>query len=92
MSNETAPIQETIDAVEAQAKSLQEKLRSWDADVEKWASKRDSLNDHGKKLRAEVRNFKAQRDLLHEKIQAFIKNIMCLENLFLLKNIVISLT
>ena len=70
MSNEAAPLQETIDAVEAQAKSLQEKLRSWDADVEKWASKRDSLNDHGKKLRAEVRNFKAQRDLLHEKIQA----------------------
>ncbi len=50
--------------------SHRETLRSLDADVEKWVSKRDSLNDHGKKLREEVRRFKAQRDLLHEKIQS----------------------
>ena len=69
MSEEVAPIQEKIDAVEAQATSLLEILSSLDADVEKWASKRNSLNDHGKKLREEVRSFKTQRDMLHEKIQ-----------------------
>jgi len=70
MSEEVALLQDKIDAVEAQAKSLRETLRSLDADVEKWASKRDSLNNQGKQLREDIRRFKAQRDLLHEQIQA----------------------
>jgi len=70
MSEEVALLQDKIDAVEAQAKSLRETLRSLDADVEKWASKRDSLNDQGKQLREDIRRFKTQRDLLHEQIQA----------------------
>jgi uncharacterized coiled-coil DUF342 family protein len=70
MSEEVAFLQDKIDAVEAQANSLRETLRSLDADVEKWASKRDSLNNQGKQLREDIRRFKAQRDLLHEQIQA----------------------
>jgi uncharacterized coiled-coil DUF342 family protein len=70
MSEEVALLQDKIDAVEAQVMSLRDILRSLDADVEKWASKRDSLNDQGKKLREDVRLFKAQRNLLHEKIKA----------------------
>ena len=70
MSEEVALLKDQIDVVETQAKSLRETLRSLDADVEKWASKRDSLNNQGKQLRESIRHFKAQRDLLHEQIQA----------------------
>ncbi len=70
MSEEVALLQDKIDVVEAQAKSLRETLRSMDADVEKWASKRDSLNNRVKQLRVDIRRFKAQRDLLHKQIQA----------------------
>jgi phosphoserine phosphatase len=69
MSDEASLLQDKIDAVEAQATSLREAMRSMDSDVELWASKRDSLNNQVKQLREDIRRFKAQRDLLHEKIQ-----------------------
>ena len=65
----TALLKKKLDAIEAQATSLKDILSSLDIEVEKWASKRNSLNDKCKKIGGEIRHFKIERDRVNQKIR-----------------------
>lgn len=69
MTDEIALLLKKIDGIEAQAASLKEILVSLDVEVEKWASKRDSLNQRRRKIREEIRHFKTRRDQLNQRIK-----------------------
>ncbi len=65
----TAHLQKKLDAIEAQATSLKEILSALHIEVEKWASKRRSLNDACKTIGGEIRHLQLERDRLRQKIK-----------------------
>ena len=69
MTSEKALLQKKLDAIEAQAASLKEVLSILDIEVEKWASKRDSLNEKCKQIGGEIKLFKIKRDRVNQKVR-----------------------
>ncbi len=70
MSDQEAFLHRQLEAVEAQATALRDALRAADAAVEQWAASRDALNEKGRHLRDDIQRLKAQRDGVHNQIQA----------------------
>ena len=70
MSDEEALLHHQLEVMEAQATTLRDAVDAADAAVERWAASRDALNERGRHLRDDIQRLKAQRDRIHEQIQA----------------------